>query len=136
MKNNFFKKNHFRIFPLIAITLLLASCSKKGDSNVTPPSKASHKVYFKATVSAGSSINNAAYGYDATQTSATSLSGTTWTSPELTAPGGTVEAVCSVGATGANASSTLTVQIFVDGTMVKQGTASGQILGANVTYSF
>jgi len=119
------------------LALMLAStftsCSKDDDNK---PASTSHKVVFKATASAGSNISVAVYAYDANQTTATSLTGTTWTSPEITVPAGTVVATAAVSATGANASSSLKVQIYVDGELKKEGTSTGQILSASVTYGF
>ena len=119
------------------LTLMLAStfagCSKDDDNK---PASKSHKVIFKATASTGSNISVAVYAYDSNQTTATSLTGTTWTSPEITVPAGTVVATAAVSATGANASSSLKVQIFVDGELKKEGTSTGQILSASVTYGF
>jgi len=115
--------------------LMGASCSK--DDGGTPgPSTSSHKVQFKAEASAGSNISVAVYGYDATTTTATSLSGTTWSSPEITVPAGASLATAAVNASGANASSTLKVQVWVDGVMKKEGTSSGAILSAQASYAF
>ena len=105
-----------------------ASCKKDKAS--------SHKVQFKAEASAGSNISMAGYGIDGDATTATSLSGTTWTSPEITAPAGSMSANVAVNADGADASSTLKVQIYVDGKMVKEGTSSGQYLSASAGYQF
>lgn len=119
------------------LTLMFASiftgCSKDDDHK---PSSTSHKVIFKATASAGSNISVAVYGYDNTPTSATGLSGTTWTSPEINVPAGTVLTTATVNAMGANASSSLKVQVFVDGEFKKEGTSTGQALTASVSYSF
>lgn len=110
------------------------SCSKDDDDD-TPAGKA-HKVVFKATASAGSNIDVAVYGYDSTITTASSLSGTTWTSPEITSPAGAYNVNVGVNATGASSSSTLKVQIYVDGELKKEGTSSGQILSASANYTF
>ena len=135
MKNTPFKKHTLSILTIFAAAVLLVSCSKNNDNNSKPSGK-SHQLVFKAVASAGSNIDQAVYGYDSNQTSATSLSGTTWSSPAITVPAGTVEAVCDVTAFGTNASSTLQVQIYVDGTLVKTGTASGATLVGSVAYSF
>jgi hypothetical protein len=112
---------------------IFTGCSKDDDNK---PSSSSHKVTFKAVASTGSNISIAVYGYDANPTTATSLSGTTWSSPELTVPAGTVLATAAVSATGVDASSSLKVQIFVDGELKKEGTSTGEILSASATYSF
>lgn len=116
-------------------TIIGSSCSKD-DAGTPGPSATSHKVQFKAEASAGSDIEVAVYGYDANTTTATSLSGTTWKSPEITVPAGTSIATAAVNGTGANASSTLKVQVWVDGVMKKEGTSSGAILSAQASYSF
>jgi hypothetical protein len=112
---------------------IFTGCSKDDDAK---PSSTSHKVIFKAIASTGCNISVAAYGYDNTPTSATGLSGTTWTSPEITVPAGTVVATASVSAEGVNASSSLKVQIFVDGELKKEGSATGEYLSASVSYGF
>lgn len=116
---------------LTALFLGITSSCSDDDDNGT-----SHKVVFKAIASSGSDIDVAAYGYDSTITTATSLSGTTWTSPEITVPAGAVMASVGVNAEGANPSSTLKVQIYVDGELKKEGTSSGEILSAQANYSF
>lgn len=123
-------------FLLLATTVLLGfatSCSSDDDQ---PNPATSHKIVFKAQASSGSDINIAVYGIDGSATTATSLTGTTWTSPEITAPAGTLTANVGVNAVGANASSTLKVQIYVDGELKKEGTSSGQTLSASANYNF
>ena len=120
-------------FLALLLSLVFVACSKDDDNK---PSSSSHKVYFKAIASEGSSISIAVWGYDGKTTTATSLSGTTWTSPEFEVPAGTIVANAAVSATGVNASSTLKVQVFVDGAMKEEGTASGEILSASASYAF
>ncbi|SFN31952.1 hypothetical protein SAMN05428949_2404 [Chitinophaga sp. YR627] len=120
-------------FLALLLSLVFVACSKDDDNK---PSSSSHKVYFKAVASAGSSISVAVWGYDGKVTTASSLSGTTWTSPEFEVPGGTIVANAAVSATGVNASSTLKVQVFVDGVMKEEGSSSGEVLSASVSHSF
>lgn len=122
-------KNKFTaIIILFAIVnFLFWGCSKKNDDT---PSGSSKKVVFKAEASVGSSVNLAVYGYDASLTTASSLSGTTWTSPEITVPASANVASITVNGMGSNASSTLKVQIFVNGELKKEGTSSGTALSA------
>ncbi len=117
---------------LVLTVIFFVGCSK--DKKGTSPST-SHKLVFKAEASAGSSLNMAVYGYDATLTTASSLSGTTWTSPEITAPAGSTVASIAVNAMGANASSTLKVQVYVNGVLKKEGTSSGAALSATAQYN-
>lgn len=124
-------------FLLLATTVLLGfatSCSSDDDDQPNPAT--SHKIVFKAQASSGSDINIAVYGIDGNATTATSLTGTTWASPEITAPAGTSTVNVGVNAVGANASSTLKVQIYVDGELKKEGTSSGQTLSASANYNF
>ncbi|KMQ69464.1 hypothetical protein ACM39_04085 [Chryseobacterium sp. FH2] len=114
----------------------VSSCSNDDDDDNTPGAGKAHKVVFKAEASAGSNISVAVYGIDGDATSASSLSGTTWTSPEVTSESGAYSANVAVSATGANASSTLKVQIWVDGELKKEGTSSGQVLSASANYAF
>lgn len=115
---------------LIAIATI--SCSK--DKN-NAPSSTSNKLVFKAEASSGSSLNMAVYGYDNTLTTASSLGGTTWTSPEITAPANASVASVTLNAMGANASSTLKVQVYVNGVLKKEGTSSGTALSATAQYN-
>ncbi|MFP7657281.1 hypothetical protein [Chryseobacterium proteolyticum] len=124
---------------MVATVLLgfIASCSNDDDDNNGGGSSgSSHKVVFKAQASPGSNIANAAYGYDANNTQVTGLSGTSWTSPEITVPAGAVIVNGGVVGTGANASSTLKVQIYIDGELKKEATGSGTTLSATASYSF
>lgn len=114
----------------VACIAFLVRCSK----NDTPAGK-SKKLVFKAEASAGAAINLAVYGYDATLTTASSLSGTTWTSPEVTAPASASLASLTVNAIGVNAASTLKVQVYVNGVLKKEGTSSGTALSATAQYN-
>lgn len=124
---------------LLATMLMgfVSSCSKDDDDtpNVNGAKK-THKVVFKAIASAGADIDGAVYGIDSNVTTATSLSGTTWSSPEVTSEAGAYNANVVVNAIGPNASSTLKVQIWVDGELKKEGTSSGQYLSASASYTF
>lgn len=128
-------------FVVLLATMLMgfvASCSKDDDDdtpNVNGAGK-SHKVVFKAIASAGTDIDAAVYGIDSNATTASSLSGTTWSSPEVTSEKGAYNANVVVNAVGTNASSTLKVQIWVDGELKKEGTSSGQYLSASASYTF
>lgn len=116
---------------------LVASCSKDDDDdNHVNGAGKSHKVVFKAIASSGSNIDVAVYGIDGNPTTASSLSGITWSSPEVTSESGAYNANVAVNAVGANASSTLKVQIWVDGELKKEGTSSGQYLSASASYTF
>jgi len=112
-----------------------ASCSKDNDDNVNGAGK-SHKVVFKAIASSGSNIDVAVYGIDGNPTTASSLSGSTWSSPEVTSEAGAYSANVAVNAIGPDASATLKVQIWVDGELKKEGTSSGQYLSASTSYTF
>lgn len=120
---------------LIIGSVLLLSCSKDKDSS--SPSK-SHKLVFKAIGSSDVQLETATYGYgpDNNFVSKSDLSGATWTSEEITAPAGTVVAEIGVSGEGQNASSELTVQIYVDGELKKEGKATGTVLSAVASYNF
>ncbi|WP_316830860.1 hypothetical protein [Pedobacter aquatilis] len=132
MKNRKIKTWVLSFVAFVMVTSLFA-CKK---DNEVGPSKTSHKVVFKLEASAGSSISTVVYGYDSNATTSTSLSGTSWTSPEITVPAGTITLNIASGATGANANSTLKAQIYVDGELKKEGTSSGAILSASASYQF
>lgn len=109
---------------------LLINCSSddKGPNNTTK------KVVFKAEASTGSSINMAVYGYDATLTSVSSINNQSWTSPEITVPASANVASVIANAMGANAASTLKVQVYVNGVLKKEGTSTGTALSATAQY--
>lgn len=126
-------------FLMLAAALIfgfVSSCSDDDDDNPVNGAGETHKVVFKAIASSGSNIDVAVYGIDGNPTTASSLSGTTWSSPEVTAEKGAYTANVAVNAIGAGASSTLKVQIWVDGELKKEGTSSGQYLSASTSYTF
>lgn len=128
-------KGTFVVLLAAVLIVFVASCSKDDDDNVNGAKK-SHKVVFKAIASSGTNINGAVYGIDSNATTATSLSGTTWSSPEVTSEAGAYNANVVVNAIGTDASSTLKVQIWIDGELKKEGTSSGEYLSASASYVF
>lgn len=118
---------------ILAFAIVSFMACSKDNKNNSPAT--SHKLVYKAEASAGSNINISVYGYDATLTTASALSGTTWTSPEITAPANSNVATIMVNAMGVNISSTLKVQIFVDGVLKKEGTSTGTALSATAQYN-
>ncbi|UWX58819.1 hypothetical protein N0B40_10195 [Chryseobacterium oranimense] len=127
------------MFVVLLTTMFIGfatSCSNDDDDDNNGPAKKSHKIVFKAIASSGSNIEVAVYGIDGNPTTASSLSGTTWTSPEVTSEAGAYNANVAVNAIGADASSTLKVQIWVDGELKKEGASSGQYLSASASYVF
>ncbi|MGN7706317.1 hypothetical protein [Chryseobacterium sp. JV274] len=123
---------------VIAVMLIgfTASCSNDDDDNNVNGAGKSHKVVFKAIASSGSNIDVAVYGIDGNPTTASSLSGSTWSSPEVTSESGAYSANVAVNAIGLDGSATLKVQIWVDGELKKEGTSSGQYLSASTSYTF
>lgn len=134
IKLNKVLKGTFLLLTTIVLLGFVTSCRSDDDDQPNPAT--SHKVVFKAEASSGSNIDIAVYGIDGNTTTATSLTGTTWTSTEITAPSGSGSANVAVNAVGANANSTLKVQIYVDGQLKKEGTSSGQYLSASANYNF
>lgn len=110
------------------------SCKKDNDDDLSEIE--THKIIFKAEASAGSNISKAVYGIDGNPITVTGLSGTTWSSPELTTEGAVYNVNVVVNAIGADASSTLKVQVWVDGVLKKEGVSSGQNLSASTSYTF
>lgn len=116
---------------IFAMPFIFSAC-KKDDS----PGNGSHKVYFKATASAGCNISIAVYGYDGNMTTKTGLSGTTWQSEEFTISKDVQAVAGSVTATGVDASSSLTIECFVDGKKVSENTGTGPHLQATTGKEF
>lgn len=119
---------------LFAAMLTSSSCSKDKDDN---PTSVTHKVQFKATATAGGSISTASYGVDGDAHTANNLSGTSWTSPELTAPAGAYNANILVNGAGTTDASALKVGIYIDGVLKKEESASpGRVLSVMLNYKF
>jgi hypothetical protein len=119
---------------MAAIILGFVASCKNDDDDV--PETETHKIIFKAEASSGSNISKAVYGIDGNPITVTGLSGTTWSSPELTTEGPVYNVNVVVNATGADASSTLKVQVWVDGALKKESVSSGQNLSASTSYTF
>ena len=118
----------------VMVLSLVESCRKDNDD--TSEDIKTQKVVFKAEGSSGVNISKAVYGIDGNPITVTGLSGTTWTSPELTAEGVVYNSNVVVNATGVDAASTLKVQIWVDGQLKKESVTSGQVLSASTSYTF
>ena len=127
------------LLSLMVLSLFAAvtSCSRDEEKyDVT------HKVIYKAEVSAGSNITSVQFNEPGREPKpAVSISGTTWVSPEITRTEklsvGTafpLTALADVKATGATISSTLKVQIYVDGILKKEEVVTGQNLKAIAQY--
>lgn len=124
------------IVSILFAAMLTSSCSKDKDKDDNPTS-GTHKVQFIATGSAGGSISTASYGVDGDAHSAINLSGTSWTSPELTAPAGAYNANIVVNGAGTSSTSSLKVGIYVDGVLKKEEASKpGTVLSVLLTYKF
>lgn len=130
-----FQTVQYAFVVLVTAVLLGFSTSCSNDDDDDAPARNAHKIVFKAESSAGSNIDIAVYGYDTSVTTASNLSGTAWTSPEITAPAGAINANVTVNGIGTS-TSVLKVKIYVDGELKKEGTSSGQVLSASANYIF
>ncbi len=135
MKTTILKNILLSIFTLLMATTLLVSCGKSSDSK--PKSAAtSHKVVYKATTTNGT-IDIVDYTTaTGDQTTVTGISVTSYTSPEITVPTSVGSVVFAVSGGGSSASSTVTVEIYVDGNLVKSNSGTGTALAAGTSYSF
>lgn len=118
----------------VMVFSFVESCRKDDDDN--PEDVKTQKIVFKAEASSGANITKAVYGIDGNPITVTGLNGTTWTSPEITAEGVVYNSNVVVNATGVDASSTLKVQIWVDGVLKKESVSTGTTLSASAAYSF
>ncbi|MFC0427156.1 hypothetical protein [Chryseobacterium scophthalmum] len=118
----------------VMVLSFVESCRKDNDD--ASEDIKTQKVVFKAEGSSGVNISKAVYGIDGNPITVTGLSGTTWTSPELTAEGVVYNTNVVVNATGVDAASTLKVQIWVDGQLKKESVSSGMTLSASTSYTF
>lgn len=121
-----------RTFLLLTVAILISSafisCSKNKDSEVT------YKVKYKVTGSAGVKISSLVYATDGTggMNTITDMNKQTFESEELTfAKKG--YATMSLNARGPDASSTIKAQIFINGELAKESTATGTILVTSVS---
>lgn len=122
------------IASILFVAMFTTSCSKDKDDNNSPTT---HKVVFKAETSGGGTVDRAAYGVDADAHSATNLSGTSWSSPELTAPAGAYNANIVMNGIGTSNASTLKVGIYVDGQLKKEASSGpGTVLTVTLNYKF
>lgn len=119
---------------LIGLFALVTSCHGEEEKY-----EVTHKIVFKAEASAGSNITYIAHNGEGFHE--INVSGTTWTSSEITEKdrlraGETVNRTKTVvaKATGASASSTLKVQIYVDGVLKKEVITTGQDLKSKADY--
>lgn len=117
----------------VMVLSFVESCRKDDD---TSEDVKTQKIIFKAEGSSGVNISKAVYGIDGNPITVNGLSGTTWSSPELTAEGVVYNSNVVVNATGVDAASTLKVQIWVDGQLKKESVSSGVTLSASTSYSF
>lgn len=115
------------------LSLIFAGCSKDDK-----PAKSGHRIKYKVTVSAGSTINTVIYlAASGQNTTISSLSVATWESAEFDMPASTGAVSLAAVGTAANASATMKVEIIVDGVSKKESTATGQTsFGASTTFYF
>lgn len=122
------------LFPALLIVTLFSACKK--DDKDDAPGRTSHKLVFKAVGSAGVNLSIVAYGYDTQITSASNLSGNTWSSAEINVPASAVSANITINGNAVASTATLKVQIYVDGQLKKEATSTGTILSGTAQYSF
>ena len=124
-------KNIFKILSVCFIVLTVSvfySCKK--DNAPT------HKVKFKAETSSDAKLSAVAYTNETGNVTNSSLNSSSFASSELTIPSSVSILTFSANGNGASAGSTLKVQIYVDGNLVKENTGTGTVLTASTTYSF
>lgn len=118
---------------LMFVVFAFVSCKKDKDNT-----SGTHKVMYKAVATNGT-ITDLAYttSNGDTQT-ATGLNVTTWSSDEMTVSTSAVKVLNFGGnATGVDETSKITVQILVDGKVVKENSGTGSVVMSAVTsYSF
>lgn len=132
------KKSNFKIIYLVlsvSVLYLFVGCSNDDNDGSSTPPPSTYEIVFKAEASTGSTLNMSTFGYDSTLTNVSSIGGTTWTSTSITAPSSANVASVSMNAIGANASSTLKVQIYVNGVLKKEGFSTGTALAATAQYN-
>lgn len=119
-----------------AVSALLFSGCKKDDDGVK---SSSHKVQYSVEGSANVSISSVTYtNASGDLESKSNLSGQTWTSETFTIDSKEVPAlaIACTETTTDNKDGSLTVNIIVDGNIVKHNTGTGNILQAGVSYGW
>lgn len=119
----------------LSIFGMLQSCGTDGVEVLPNPTPAEHTVQFKLTAT-NATVGNAVAMIGSATTEYSSLSGNTWESPELKVAHSEGSVAISAYGNGFGPTSVLKAEIFVDGKLVKYGTASGQDLNAIAFYSF
>lgn len=131
--NQLFKGLFVAVITVMVLSFV-ESCRKDNDD--TSEDVKRQKIVFKAEASSGVNITKAVYGIDGNPITVNGLSGTTWSSPEINTEGVVYNSNVVVNATGVDATSTLKVQIIVDGELKKESVTSGQALSASTSYTF
>lgn len=134
IKSNQLFKGLFVAVITVMVLSFVESCRKDNDD--TSEDVKRQKIVFKAEASSGVNITKAVYSIDGNPITVNGLSGTTWSSPEINTEGVVYNSNVVVNATGVDATSTLKVQIFVDGELKKESVTSGQALSASTSYTF
>lgn len=122
------------LFPALLVATLFSACKK--DDKDDAPGRTTHKLVFKAIGSGDVALRMVGYGYDAQITTNSSLSGNTWTSPEINVPAAAINAAITINATAPSSTATLKVQIYVDDQLKKEGTSTGAVLVATAQHYF
>lgn len=131
-------------FVLMAALTLSFGCKKDKDNDGGGPGNATYKVKFTGTFSAGSSIRTATIVYGVNSTSATDLSGTSWTKElDLTendlrafSDNPTKNISFGLQGDGKDGNATGKVEIIVNGKSVKTAEGKGTVLVPQANYIF
>lgn len=121
------------ILPALFFATIFTGCSKDNS-----PAKTGHRIKYKVTASAGSTVNTVVYiAGNGQSTTLSGLSVPTWESAEFDLPASTGSVSLVATGTAANATSTLKVEIYVDGVSKRESTATGPVsFGTSTTFIF
>lgn len=127
-------KNIAKILSLSFIVLaatVLFSCKKDNNNSGT------YKVKFKAETSSGAKLSSVIYTSETGDIiTNSSVNSSSFSSTELTIPSSVKVISFTANGIGESAGSTLKVQIYVDGNLVKENVGTGTTLSATANYSF
>lgn len=118
---------------LMALGLVFSLTSCRDDDNNS--GSGNHKVVFKAVGSEGVMIHVVGHNVGTDMHNFTDLNVNSWSSQEISFSGNAPLNI-TVNGVGTNANSTLKAQIFVDGTLVKEGTSTGTYLSATAVHNY
>lgn len=109
---------------------IIAACSSDNDNSI-----AGKKASFKVVGSNGANISTIVYALGSETFPVTNVNNTSWSSQEITIPNNVNTLSLSGNATGTSQSSSIRLEIYVNGQLKKQQTTSGTVMSTFTQYT-